>query len=108
MHLALWLRALRTGAELLLVVPPELLLVGGTYLGAILACSSASERSVGGSGSLGFALAAAAGSFLALAPVGWFVAFDGELPRDEDDGVSVVKSRGCAGGGACFMVGGCG
>ena len=97
---SLWLRALATGAGLLLV--------GGMNSGAILACSSASERSVGGTGSLGFALAAAAGSLLALARVGWFVAFDGDLSRDEDDDDSLVKSRGCAGGGACSMGGGCG
>ena len=97
---SLWLRALDTG--------DGLLLVGGMNLGAILACSSASERSVGATGILGFALAAAAGSLLALARVGWFVAFHGDLPRDEDDDDSVVNSRGCAGGGACSMGAGCG
>ena len=84
------------------------MLVAGMYLESILALSTASQRNVDGTGSLALALAAAAGSLLALAVFGWFVAFDGDLPFGEDDDDSLVKSRGCAGGGACSMGGGCG
>jgi hypothetical protein len=97
---ALWLSALAAGGGLLLV--------GGMYLNVVLAFSTAFERSVACAGRLALALAAAAGSLLALAGFGWFVAFDGSLELDEDDDDSLVGSRGCAGGGACSMGGGCG